>query len=661
MNSKQLQRLLIFYSAAGIFTISILIAVISIFPLYKQLRTNEEQNLQSALHTRKLAVEEFLSRAKDVAAQVASRTQAKRELEAYNRSQDNRETAVSNVTRILNDALNQTDDVAGITRLDQNNQLMVQVGIPIPQTLWIFPVQGSQNSKISNPVYLNNQPYLIVTQPILNANQQQIGTDLVLFKKDNLRRIITDTTGLGQTVEVFLGLFQNQKIQLFLASQPETKTSREEIVEALEEAVIPQDSGIVIVKPKPSSNAEVIAFEVLSKTNWKLIITIDNQELYATVNNQLITLGFFTIILSLLGAGGMVLLLRPLAGRVIIETSELEQQLQEKKQTLEELNSTQDQLLLEISDREKTEIALRESEAELKDQKQQLQHTLQELQRTQVQMIQNEKMSSLGQMVAGIAHEINNPISFIHGNVAYADEYIQDLVHVIELYQTYSPHPDPELKEKLEEIELDFIQEDLQKILKSMKVGTERIREIVKSLRIFSRLDEAEIKDIDLHEGLESTLMILQSHLKDQPEHLEIQVIKEYDQNLPHITCYPGQLNQVFMNLISNGIDAIKEAQSDGEILENVGYIQIKTQQIDENWVQISITDNGKGIPEEVQACMFNPFFTTKPIGQGTGLGLSISYQIIVDKHHGKLECDSERGKGTKFTIKIPISLKNYS
>ncbi|NES69602.1 MAG: PAS domain-containing sensor histidine kinase [Okeania sp. SIO2D1] len=359
-----------------------------------------------------------------------------------------------------------------------------------------------------------------------------------------------------------------------------------------------------------------------------------------------------------MGAGGMILLLRPLAGQVIIQTDELEEQLKEKNRTLHELNNTQEKLLLEIKERKQAENLLRESETKLREQKQELQQALKELQHTQAQMIQSEKMSSLGQMLAGVAHEINNPVNFIHGNIVYAKDYIQDLLNLVQLYQNYYPHPHQEIEAEIEAIELNFLQEDLKKILKSMEVGTERIQEIVKSLRIFSRCDEAEIKKVDVHEGIESTLMILQSHFKakSKSEYSEIKIIKEYGQ-LPLIDCYPGQLNQVFMNILSNAIYAIKDDQNAQKIEFNSGCIWIKTQRISDNLVQICITDNGAGISEEVLSHLFDPFFTTKPVGKGTGLGLSISYQIIVEKHKGKLEYHSQKEKYTEFIMTIPINL----
>ena len=315
-----------------------------------------------------------------------------------------------------------------------------------------------------------------------------------------------------------------------------------------------------------------------------------------------------------------------------------------------------EQLQKEIEERKLAVAALRESETRERAKSEQLARTLQELQQTQIQLIQTEKMSSLGQMVAGIAHEINNPVNFIHGNLSHAKEYIRDLLGLVELYQREYPQPTTAIAEEIEAIELDFLCEDLAKLLNSMNVGTDRIREIVCSLRMFSRLDEAEIKQADLHDGLDSTLMILHHRLKPKPDHPGIQVIKEYAR-LPQIGCYPGQLNQVFMNILSNAIDALDEynrSRTAKEIQRNPSMISIGTTVLDSDWVEIQIADNGPGMSEEVRSKLFDPFFTTKPVGKGTGLGLSISYQIVVEKHGGSLRCHSGDGMGAEFTIRIP-------
>jgi PAS domain S-box-containing protein len=310
---------------------------------------------------------------------------------------------------------------------------------------------------------------------------------------------------------------------------------------------------------------------------------------------------------------------------------------------------------IDISDRKQVEVALRTSEQREREKAQQLKQTLEKLKGTQTQLIQAEKMSSIGQMVAGVAHEINNPISFIYGNINPAARYADDLVKTIQLYQRYYPKPFPEIAEKLEAIDADFIGEDFPRILGSMQEGANRIKQIVLSLRNFSRLDEKDIKLVDIHEGIESTLVILQHRLKEQPKRGEIQIIKEYGK-LPQIQCYPAQINQVFMNVLSNAIDTLEDsaANCNGEAIQ----IRITTEVSNKNQVCVRIGDNGLGISREVQSRIFDPFFTTKPVGRGTGLGLSISYQIVKDTHGGELRCYSEIGKGTEFAIEVPISQK---
>ncbi|MEO0842213.1 MAG: ATP-binding protein [Cyanobacteria bacterium J06643_5] len=275
---------------------------------------------------------------------------------------------------------------------------------------------------------------------------------------------------------------------------------------------------------------------------------------------------------------------------------------------------------------------------------------LEHLRNTQAQMLQSEKMSALGQTVAGVAHEINNPVNFIHANIEYIETYIKELLELVASYQEYYPEAPALLQQKIDDIDLDFLKEDSIKILASMNIGTVRIREIVKSLRSFSRLDESEYKEVDIHEGIDNTLLILQHRLKNNSTQSEIKIIKQYAQ-IPLVQCYAGKLNQVFMNILGNAIDALSTSKNK----DNSSNITISTQVIDENWVRICIADNGTGINEEVLQNIFNPFFTTKPVGKGTGLGLSISYQIIVETHKGKIYCNSELGKGTSFVVEIPI------
>jgi two-component system NtrC family sensor kinase len=326
---------------------------------------------------------------------------------------------------------------------------------------------------------------------------------------------------------------------------------------------------------------------------------------------------------------------------------------------------------LDITESKQSLFALQESEERLRQQAARLEQTLLILQQTQTQLIQTEKMSSLGQLVAGIAHEINNPVSFISGNVSHATGYIQELMRLIDLYQKYYPHPVPEIKYVMEELDLEFITQDLPKLLNSMKVGSERIRDVVRSLRLFSRTDEAQMKPADIHEGLDSTLLILQNRLQAKGGRPGISLVKEYG-DLPLVRCYAGHLNQVFMHLLTNAIDALEEGGRNSEKngkMQNQSFlsgassrpgrlnpeIRIRTSVVEENEVAIAIRDNGPGMTEEVLGCIFDPLFTTKSPDTSTGLGLAISQHLIVEKHGGNLHCVSRPGEGTELIIKIAI------
>lgn len=292
---------------------------------------------------------------------------------------------------------------------------------------------------------------------------------------------------------------------------------------------------------------------------------------------------------------------------------------------------------------------------ELNDKNRRLAETIKEVKRAQTQLIQTEKMSSLGQVVAGVAHEINNPVNFIYGNIDCARDYVRDLLRLINVYKHEYPNPNPIVEETTSEIELEFVIEDLEKLLISMKTGSDRISKIVRSLRVFSRLDEAEKKPVDIEEGIDSNFLILQNKLQANKNRPAIKVVKEYG-NLPKVNCYASEINQVFLNIISNAIYALDEAWVSGEKSEGSPVITIRTQRSEGYSVIIRIADNGMGMSDKIRKKIFDPFFTTKPVGSGTGLGLSISHSIIVEKHGGNLSCNSTPGKGTEFAIEIPIN-----
>ncbi len=286
----------------------------------------------------------------------------------------------------------------------------------------------------------------------------------------------------------------------------------------------------------------------------------------------------------------------------------------------------------------------------------QLRESLQTLQQTQAQLVQTEKISSLGQLVTGVAHEVNNPVGFIAGNLSIANQYIEDLLQLLNLYQANVPSPPEEIETFQEEIDLDYLLEDLPKMITSMELGTERIRDIMQSLRNFSRTDSAEKKPVNVHEGIETTLMILQHRLKANSQRPTVEIVKK-DEKLPPVQCYSGQLNQAFMNLFANAIDALDESNEGktyAEIEKNKNVITIRTS-ADEDKVTIRIADNGPGMTQEVRSKLFNAFFTTKPEGKGTGLGLSISHQIVTETHDGNLYCLSSPGNGAEFVIELPL------
>ncbi|OCR01578.1 sensor protein [Oscillatoriales cyanobacterium USR001] len=443
--------------------------------------------------------------------------------------------------------------------------------------------------------------------------------------------------------------------------------------------------------------AQVLPYQDTGGLDWLVVVVVPEKDFMEQINANTRT----TIMLCIAALGVAILLgvltaqwiAQPIQNLVVASTAiacgELNQNIEAA--SVKELNvlavsfrqmAGQLQTYFTALEQSKNNLEIRVQERTIE-----LTHALEELQQAQLQLIQSEKMSSLGQLMAGIAHEINNPVGFIHTNLPYTQESLENLLALVKLYQQQFPNPTPEIKQQQEIADLEFLQEDLPKLLASMQVGTERIKQIVLSLRTFSRLDEAAVKAVDLHEGLESALLILEHRLQSQLNRPGIQVIKSYG-NLPMIECWAAQINQVFLNILSNGIDAIDsryamdtgDANSSDILLVNetdnvsksdrllhisIPQITIVTEFVKANFapnndeignkVVISIADNGIGISEDIKGRLFDPFFTTKPVGKGTGLGLSIAYQIIVEQHGGSLKCNSVIGQGTEFLIEIPV------
>jgi signal transduction histidine kinase len=294
-----------------------------------------------------------------------------------------------------------------------------------------------------------------------------------------------------------------------------------------------------------------------------------------------------------------------------------------------------------------------ELEEKVSERTHELSQAIETLQKSQLQLVQSEKMSALGQLVAGVAHEINNPVGFIAGNLNHASGYLEDLVEHLHLYQAQCPEGSAAIAEHSEEIDLEYLLEDFPKLIASMREGTDRIKDISTSLRTFSRSDSTEKAEFDLHEGIDSTILILKYRIKGNEDRKAIEVVREYAK-LPSIPCYPGQLNQVFMNILANAIDALDDCSKDSK--ERVNQVTIRTELVDAGTVAVRIRDNALGIPPEVQARIFEHLFTTKPVGKGTGLGLSIARQIVEEKHNGKIRCCSELGQGTEFIIELPVN-----
>jgi signal transduction histidine kinase len=636
--SRQLRRSILVQFTIGILTIGLTVSIVSISFLYFKVRSELVNNLANSLRIKSMTVDEFTSRARDIALQITSRTRLRQKLEEYDRGMISREQLLTISAPLLADAMKQSSEIAGISRLDATGRLAVSIGIPIPTEAWPVPdASEGQQVRIRGPLIKDGKSYLVLGAAIMAENNNRVGTDIVLFNAGMLQEILKDYTGLGKKGETILGIPGNTGINLLvpLRANGESHNTASPIVlppgspaaEALKKALA-NESGIMA--PRSSS---VIAYEPLPKTGWALAVSMNKDELYAPMYREVFIMAIVILLLILIGYSGMIVVLRPLTKNILIKAEDLESQIREKTAQLEV------------------------STAALQDEKDQLMRSHEELGKTyadlkdaQSRIFQQEKMASIGQLAAGVAHEINNPMGFIISNLNTLGKYMAKMADFIKVQEealdglsTKGAEELAALGEQVNEkkrlIKLDYLTEDAGDLIQESLEGAERVKKIVQDLKVFSHIDEAEWGDQDINAGLESTLNMLANELRGK----EAVIDKKYGE-IPLIPCNIGQLNQVFMNILQNAAQSI----------DSRGEITIETWSDPKN-AFISISDDGCGIREEDLNRVFEPFFTTKDVGQGTGLGLSIAYDIVKN-HHGTMDVCSECGRGTTFTIKIPVA-----
>lgn len=524
-----------------------------------------------------------------------------------------------------------------------------------------------------------NKPTVTFTTPIFDAAGQPLGAFVAHLNLEELDSIIRDNQGIDRAKESYLVADLGSSFHFRNVFVSSGGFSVEDFPEGVESpgitTAIAGNNGTGLYRNYRGIPV-IGAYRWLEQQNVAFLVEVEQREAFALARQLARQICIVGLSLAALLMIGIVLLgqqiLRPILAiahtaslvETRVKTGKLtrlesapvltENEIGLLAQTFNKMTKELQKSYLQLTDYSQTleeKVIMRTQEVESKNKA--LQTTLVKLKQTQAQLIQTEKMAGLGQMVAGIAHEVNNPVNFIHGNIEPLETYAQDLLGLCALYAQEYPTESPTITDYKDDIDIDYVKTDLFNILKSIKLGTERIREIVISMRNFSRVDESDFKTADIHEGIDSTLMILQHRLKTRPQYPDIRVHTDYG-SIPQIDCFPGQLNQVFLNLISNAIDALIEIRDEGSTLEPE--IKVQTRLAKNERVMIAIADNGSGMSEATRQKIFDPFFTTKKVGKGTGLGLSVSYSIVVEHHGGTIQCQSTLGVGTTFLISLPIN-----
>lgn len=626
--SRQLRKSILIHSTMSILIIGLAVSLVSISFLYFKIKSELTNNLLHYLRIRTMTVEEFINRTRDIAMQITSRTKLRQKLEDYNRGEISLAELTEFSAPLLSDAMKQSREIAGISRLDAKNRLAVSIGIAVPSEVRPVPETAGERVLIRGPIALEGNSFIVLGASILGEGNRRVGTDVILFDTGNLLKILRNDIGLGKKGETFLGIPSGDGVRLLSPSRAEGEygqgiSTAPSVSEAFKYA-FSKKSGIAASDP-----SSIIAYGPLSHTDWALAVRMDRGELYAPMYRQVFVMAVIILFLLLGGYYGMIIVLRPLTKNILIKADDLERQIQEKTAQLETFTAE-----------------LREEKTLLTSKNRELEKAYEDLKAAQSQILQQEKMASIGQLAAGVAHEINNPMGFIISNLNTLGKYTGRLFEVLKMQEEALSVKDAaalqrlcaRIEEKRAASKLDYITEDTANLIRESLDGAERVKRIVQDLKNFSRIDETEWKEDDINAGLESTVNIVWNELK-----YKATVRKGYGK-LPLIRCNVRQLNQVFMNILLNAAHA----------LEKPGEIEIETW-CDERQVYVSISDSGCGIPAENLGRIFDPFFTTKEVGKGTGLGLSIAYDIV-KKHNGTIEVCSEVGKGTTFIVKLPLT-----